>query len=126
MRDAESSTSEEVRTLAGDLRAVSKLVVAATVAVTDVVEAMHHTIASGPSVLGHPLAGPARLVTGIVYREHPRRDAPRRRGHRPRSRSSRRCSARAAPGPEREAVLAALNGVLGDYLARPATRSPSR
>ncbi len=50
-----------------DLRALSRLAVEATREVTGVVEAMHHTIASGPAVLGRPLAGPSRALTGLVY-----------------------------------------------------------
>ena len=88
---------------------------------TDLVEAMHHNIAGGPSVLGRPLEGPTRLLTGPVYgsirgvtrlvgagidlalAQLARLLAPLLSG--------------GAPGLEREAVVAALNGVLGDYLA---------
>ena len=83
--------------------------------VTELVEAMHRTIAGGPASSAGRSA-PGRLVTGLVYgsvRGVTRWSARHRRRL---SRSSRRCSATSAPGPEREAVLAALNGVLGDYL----------
>ena len=50
-----------------DLRGASRLAIEATKAVTDLVEAMHVTIARGPSVLGRPLDAPVRLVTGLVY-----------------------------------------------------------
>ena len=104
------------RNHADDLRAVSKLVVDATRSVTTAVEEMHHTIASGPPILGRPLARatrpllrmvyePIRIVTGLVgsgidlalAQLEPLLGA-------------------STPGPEREAVLSALNGVLGDYL----------
>ena len=34
---------------------------------TSLVEAMHVVIASGPALLGSPLAAPAKLATGLVY-----------------------------------------------------------
>jgi pimeloyl-ACP methyl ester carboxylesterase len=102
---------------ADDLRAASALAVSATTEITQVVEDMHRTIASGPSILGRPLSGPAALLTSLVYK--PIRKiaelvgvgldvvigelAP--------------FLGESSPGPERDAVLAALNGVLGDYLA---------
>ena len=70
---------------AGDLREALRLAVHATTGVTEVVEAMHRRIASGPGEL-EPLLGAS------------------------------------APGAERDAVVAALNGVLGDWLHR--TQSP--
>src|SRR5882672_2701174 len=49
------------------LRGASKLAVAATVGVTELVQELHRTIASGPLVLGRPLAGPAKALTDLVY-----------------------------------------------------------
>jgi len=100
-----------------DLRGASRLAVEATRAVTDVVEAMHVAIASGPAVLGQPLAAPARLVTRPVYGII--------RGVTQLVGSSIDLAlaqlapllGASVPGIEREAVLAALNGVLGDYLS---------
>lgn len=104
------------------LREATRLVVQATTGVTDVVEDMHVRIASGPGVLGRPLAGPARLFVPIAYRN---------------VRGITRLVGKAidsvlaklepllgddVPGPERDAVVAALNGVLGDWLAQ--TNSP--
>jgi len=107
---------------ADELREALRLAVFATTGVTDVVEAMHLRIASGPAVLGKPLAFPARFVTSIAY-------------------GNVRFVARwvgklgdqllgelepllggSAPGAERDAVVAALNGVFGDWLQR--TQSP--
>ncbi len=101
-----------------DLRGASRLAVEATKGVTDLVQAMHVTIAGGPDILGRPLAIPARLLTAPVYGSIRvvtglvgsaidvalAQLAP--------------LLGEGAPGPEREAVLAALNGVLGDYLAQ--------
>ncbi len=99
-----------------DLRGASQLVIAATAGVTEVVEAMHHTIASGPAVLGRPLSVPSKLVTGIVYGGIRGVAALVGRGLDetlarlgPRLGSSQ-------PGPERDALLAVLNGVVGDHL----------
>jgi hypothetical protein len=99
-----------------DLRGASRLAVEATRSVTDLVQAMHVTIAGGPDVLGRPLEGPARVLTDIVYGSI--------RGVTSIVGSSIDLAlerlapllGESAPGPEREAVLAVLNGVLGDYL----------
>lgn len=104
------------RTLADELRAMSRLAIEATRGVTDLVEAMHQTIAGGPDVLGRPLEGVARTFTAPVYAGI--RGVTQLVGT-----GIDRALAQlapllgeSAPGPERAAVLAALNGVLGDYL----------
>lgn len=105
-----------------DLRGASRLAVEATRGVMALVESMHVTIASGPAVLGAPLAVPARLATGAVYATMQgltqlvgttldaalAQLAP--------------LVTASAPGPQRDALVAVLNGVLGDYLA--ATGNP--
>jgi pimeloyl-ACP methyl ester carboxylesterase len=99
-----------------DLRGASRLAVEATRAVTDLVQEMHVVIAGGPDLLGRPLEGPARALTGLVYGSI--------RGVTSLVGSSIDLAlerlapllGESAPGPEREAVLAVLNGVLGDYL----------
>jgi len=110
------------RNAVDDLRGALRLATEATRGVTDLVEAMHRTIGAGPAVLGRPLEGPTRLLTGPIYggiRGVTRlvgagidlalaHLAPLLGG--------------SAPGPQREALLAALNGVLGDALE--ARRSP--
>ncbi|MGZ6132025.1 MAG: hypothetical protein ACXWLF_08370, partial [Myxococcaceae bacterium] len=105
-----------------DLRGASRLAIEATRSVTDLVEAMHLTIGGGPAVLGRPLEKPTRAITGLVYGSI--RGVTKLVGT-----SIDRALAQLAPlvrdgaaGPEREAVLAVLNGVLGDYLA--ATGNP--
>ncbi|MCC6810138.1 MAG: alpha/beta fold hydrolase [Deltaproteobacteria bacterium] len=101
---------------ADDLRAASKLAVDATKRVTALIQAMHKEIASGPTLLGRPLAPFAELYTKIVYGS-----------------VSLTTSAvgvlvdalleELAPllgeselGDKREIVRAALNAVVGDYL----------
>jgi pimeloyl-ACP methyl ester carboxylesterase len=105
-----------------DLRGASRLAIDATKGLVDLVEAMHQSIAGFAGVLGKPGPGRTRGISGFVYRTIrgttglvgggidavlarllPLLDA---------TSSSRR----------REVVLAALNGVLGDYLA--ATSNP--
>jgi len=108
--------AKKTRNHGDDLRGASRLAVEATRRVTEVVEAMHHTIGGGPDVLGRPLALPVRLLTAPVYGTI--RAVTRLVGT-----SIDVVLAQLAPllgestpGPEREAVLAALNGVLGDFL----------
>ena len=105
-----------------DLRGASRLAIEATRSVTDLVEAMHLTIGGGPAILGRPLEAPTRVLTSPIYKSI--RGVTRLVGI-----SIDRALARlaplvreGAPGPEREAVLAVLNGVLGDYLS--ATGNP--
>lgn len=105
-----------------DLRGAARLLTEATTGLADLVEAMHHTIVRPIARSGaHPSAR-TRGITGLVYRSV--RGATRLVGGgldallaqlRP-------TLAGRESSPEREAVLAALNGVLGDYLA--ATENP--
>ncbi len=109
--------TKKTRKHADDLRGASRLAVDATTRVTEVVEAMHTTIAGGPAVLGKPLSGPARLLNGLVYGSI--RGVTRLVGTSIEAVVAQLAPllGESAPGPQREAVLAALNGVLGDYLA---------
>ena len=99
-----------------DLRGASRLAIEATRSVTALVEAMHVTIAGGPDLLGRPLAGPVALLTGLVYGGI--RGVTRLVGKGIDAALAQLAPllGESAPGPEREAVLAVLNGVLGDYL----------
>jgi pimeloyl-ACP methyl ester carboxylesterase len=107
---------------ADDLRAVAKLAVTATTGITDLVEEMHRTIASGPAVLGRPLAGPVGALLPLVYDRV--REVTSLVGTGIDLVLSRfeRLLGESLAGPAREAVVAALNGVLGDYLEQ--TGSP--
>ena len=51
-----------------DLRAFHQLANDATVGLTDLVEAMHQTIAGTPGVLGTSRRGRTHGITGLVYR----------------------------------------------------------
>ena len=109
--------TKSARNHVDDLRGISRLAVAATRGVTDLVEAMHGTIAGGPAVLGRPLEVPTRLVTGPVYGSI--RGITRLVGAGIDFALTQLAPlvGEAAPGPERELVLSVLNGVLGDYLS---------
>ena len=101
-----------------DVRGAARLASDATAGLIDLVDALHHSIAWGGGLPGCPTEGPNRGVTGLVY-------------------DGVRSVARLVEGgldailaalvpffgaggssPERELVLAVLNGVLGDHLAK--------
>ncbi len=108
---------------ATDARGVARLATQATVGVTDIAEGVHRSVLGSMGLPGGKAAGRTRGLTGLVYqgiraatrlvdaglqaallRLEPFLD-----------RSSEDDTA--TPPPEREAVLAALNGVMGDRLA---------
>jgi pimeloyl-ACP methyl ester carboxylesterase len=101
---------------ASDLRGLNRLANGAIVGLTDLVEAMHHTILRTPGVFGLSPTGRTNGITGLVYRSV--RGVTRAVGVGldallgvlapliAENRSSQ----------EREAVVSALNGVLGAYL----------
>ncbi len=100
-----------------DLRGYGRLAVDATIGLTRLVETLHHNILRAPGVLGQATQAPAGGVTGLVYRTI--RGVTRLVGG-----SVDALFAQLAPligggesSLERDAVLAALNGVLGDHLA---------
>ncbi|MBZ5594399.1 MAG: alpha/beta hydrolase [Acidobacteriia bacterium] len=105
-----------------DLLGFSRLAVDATAGITALAEALHHNIALAPGIFDTPAQGPAGGIAGLVY-ESIRSVTGLVSGG---------IEATLAPlvpmlkekrsPPERQAVLAALNGVMGDYLA--ATDNP--
>jgi pimeloyl-ACP methyl ester carboxylesterase len=99
-----------------DLRAVAKLAVHATKQVTEVVEEMHVTIASGPAILGRPLQRPVRAIAGLVYGHVRRVTGLVGRGVDGALSLLEPLLGESEPGPERDALEAATNGVIGDYL----------
>jgi pimeloyl-ACP methyl ester carboxylesterase len=109
---------------ASDLRGLNRLVTEATASVTEVVEAVHHNIGDavrGVGAVDELSRGRARGIAGLVYRSI--RGITRLVGG-----GIDAALAPFAPWGEgrsskgREAVLAALNGVLGDHLV--ATGNP--
>jgi hypothetical protein len=119
-------TAEEAASQARALRGAAKLVTEATTGLTDLVEAVHARIASVPGLPG-PADGRTWGITGLVYKTV--RGVTRAVGGGVDTLLGALAPMLAArpggdpaglPSPEREAVLAALNGVLGDHLARTA------
>jgi len=108
--------TRKTRNHVGDLRGASRLAIEATKGVTSLVEEMHRTIGSGPAILGRPLALPVHLVTGIVFGGIRGVTSLVGAGIDGALAQLAPLLGESTPGPEREAVLAALNGVLGDYL----------
>ena len=100
-----------------DVRGLSRLAVDATLGVTDLVEAMHHNISRLPVIPIPQKPARTRGITGLVYRNI--RSITQLVGY-----SADTVLGLAVPllgeyssSLKREATLAALNGVLGDYLA---------
>ena len=111
---------------AADLRGAARLATDATAGLTDLVEAMHERIARLPGFGTQALDGRTGGITGLVYKTI--RGVTRVVGGSVEALlgllapALAPADAAAAPSGEREAVIAALNGVLGDYLA--ATANP--
>lgn len=100
-----------------DVPGISRLAVDATLGLADLIEVMHDAIAGTPALLGIPTPAPAKGITGLVYASI--RGVTRLVGG-----GIDAILAQIVPllgerhsSSEREAMLAALNGVLGDYLA---------
>lgn len=100
-----------------DARGLGRLAIDATLGLTTLVEVMHHNILRTPGVLGKSTQRPAQGITGFVYKSI--RGITQLVG----GGIDRVLGQLAAlldnsiSSDEREAVLSALNGVLGDHLA---------
>ena len=99
-----------------DLRAYNRLAVAATLGITDLVENLHHNIVRMPRLFAAPSEDRARGISGLVYRSI--RGVTRTVGE-----GVDALIGAVIPGvPEdhpadrREALRAALNGIVGDHL----------
>ena len=108
---------EKLRVRAADLRGVNRLTIDGIAGVVDLVEAMHYNIAGIPKILTTPNRERTTGITRLVYGSI--RGVITLVGH-----GLDILLARLEPllsehstWPGREALLAALNGVLGDYLA---------
>ena len=118
-------TAAEAASQARALRGAAKLATEATTGLTDLVEAVHARVASLPGLPG-PADGRTRGITGLVYKTI--RGVTRAVGGSvdtllgvlAPALAPRPGTEPGLPSPEREAVLAALNGVLGDHLAKTA------
>jgi pimeloyl-ACP methyl ester carboxylesterase len=102
---------------ASDLRGYGRLAIDATLGLTRVVETMHHNLLRVPGVFGTATHEPARGLTGMVYRSI--RGVTRLVGGGVDTLLAQLIPAFVHPtsSAERETVMAALNGVLGDHLA---------
>ncbi len=102
-----------------DVRGYSRLAIDATLGLTRLVETMHHNIARTPGPLGKYSQEPTRGITGLIYRSI--QGTTRLVGSGIDALLSQLIplldQEPAASSGKREAVLAALNGVLGDHLA---------
>ncbi|MDO9073074.1 MAG: alpha/beta hydrolase [Rubrivivax sp.] len=104
-----------------DLRGAARLAADATAGLTDLVEAMHERIARLPGAGGAAPEGRTKGITGLVYQSI--RGVTKVVGGSVDALLALIAPALAADAPaapprrEREALVAALNGVLGDHLA---------
>jgi len=105
-----------------DLRGVGRLALDATRGVVDLVEAMHHTVVRAPAILGVPIEGRTRGITSLVYRSVRAVATLVGTGIDVALGELARVVGEGPAPREAEAVVAALNGVLGDYLL--ATANP--
>jgi pimeloyl-ACP methyl ester carboxylesterase len=100
-----------------DLRGLTQLGFDAALGITDLVEAMHHTIISGAGIVGTPPAGRPSGITGFVYGAVRGTTRLLGRGINTALRAVTPAAAPEASSPAREMTLAVLNGVWGDHLA---------
>ena len=103
--------------LPSDLHGASRLAIDATIGLTNLVESMHHNISRAPGILGTISDDPTRGITGFVYRSI--RGVTRAVGGGLDLALGQvvELVKQESPSNARDAVVAALNGVLGDHLA---------
>lgn len=99
-----------------DVRGATRLVVEAATGVTDAVEAMHRTIQRRPGPLADYEAGRTRGITGLVYRAVRGGLDVTGRGLDAALGALTALAPEGESSPPRDALLAAINGVYGDYL----------
>ncbi len=100
-----------------DIRGAGNLAIDGIIGITDLVEAIHHNVLSLGGILGKPNQTRTTGITGMVYRNIRTVSGLAGNGmdlllKQFSSYLGEKCSS-----PEREVVLSALNGVLGDLLA---------
>ncbi len=100
-----------------DLRGLTRLGVDGTVGLTDLVEAMHHTIVSGMGIAAKSSAGRTSGITGFVYGAVRGTTRVLGKGVDAALRAIEATASANAGSPERDALIAALNGLFGDHLA---------
>ncbi|MBL8513857.1 MAG: alpha/beta hydrolase [Betaproteobacteria bacterium] len=105
-----------------DLQGIAQLAVDATLGVTGIVESMYRTIGSATSITGDAPQRPTRGIPGLVYRSVRGITRLTGSGIQAAMRPLIPLFGKQASSIERDAVLAAMNGVMGDYLV--ATANP--
>jgi len=108
-------TKPHARSTANDLRGASKLMIDAVTGVTGIVEEMHRNIARVSPIFGSVPPGGARGISGMVYRSV-RGVTELVGGGLDLALSQLGPLMGANTMAQRETLLAALNGVLGDYM----------
>ena len=108
--------NRKTRSHGDDLRGASRLAVEATQGVASLVEAMHRAIGAGPAALGRPLEGPVALLTRAIYGQVRGVAGLVGKGIDVALAQLAPLLGEGVPGPDREALLSVVNGVLGDYL----------
>jgi len=102
--------------LSTDICGVGHLTIDAITGITDIVEALHQTISSFSGILGTPDQNRTKGVTGMVYRNIRTVTESVGGGIDALLHRLSRMLGEKDSSPGREAVLSALNGVLGDHL----------
>lgn len=101
---------------ANDLRGLGRLAIDGVTGVTDLVEAMHAAITHLPSAIGRPAPASTTGLTGFVYQSVRTITGWVGDGIDASLTGLAPLLGDGGQGPQREATLAALNGVLGDHL----------
>jgi pimeloyl-ACP methyl ester carboxylesterase len=101
---------------ASDLRGLTQLGFDAALGITDLVEAMHHTIASRTGIVGKSPSGRPSGITGFVYGSVRGTTRILGRGINLALGAATPALTPGASSPARETALAVLNGVWGDHL----------
>ncbi len=108
--------SNKIRVHPSELREFSRLATDAVGGLTDLVEAMHHNIARVPGISSASTQGRTRGITGLVYRSIRSMTVLVGQGIDAMLAQLVPLFSEGNSWPGRDPVLAALNGVLGDYL----------
>ena len=111
----EEFSMTEKKTLVRQFSDAVKLAVDATQGITDIVETMHHRIGAGPSLLGKPLQSVVKSISAPTYAAI--RAITKLVGMSIETFLTQLEQLMPQNAVERGTMLAALNGVLGDYLA---------
>jgi len=100
-----------------DVRGLTQLGFDAALGITNLVEAMHHTIVSGSGIVGKAPSGRTSGITGLVYGTVRGTTRLVGRGLDAALGAVTQSAAPHPSSPAREVALAVLNGVWGDHLA---------